>query len=228
MNHYNFIGRNNLTAQRSTDDGVTWNEGLLLDERASVSYPDGVQDKDGLVWITYDRDRQSTGEILLAKFREEDVAAGRDVSGKVSLRQVVNRLEKPGELAAVIAADEARVAAFKKPTAETLERIFSADLHYAHSTGVVDTKPSFIDVLTSGKTKYVGIDYEDREFSFPAPGIALMTGRVRVQAVTAEATLDNLLSFLAVWRLEEGRWRFLSWQSCRMTGDPAKPPHPGR
>ena len=228
VNHYNFIGRNNLTAQRSTDDGVTWNEGLLLDERASVSYPDGVQDKDGLVWITYDRDRQSTGEILLAKFREEDVAAGRDVSGKVSLRQVVNRLEKPGELAAVIAADEARVAAFKKPTAETLERIFSADLHYAHSTGVVDTKPSFIDVLTSGKTKYVGIDYEDREFSFPAPGIALMTGRVRVQAVTAEATLDNLLSFLAVWRLEEGRWRFLSWQSCRMTGAPAKPPHPGR
>jgi hypothetical protein len=228
VNHHNFIGRNNLTAQLSTDDGATWNDGLLLDERANVSYPDGVQDKDGLVWITYDRDRQGTGEILLAKFREEDVAAGRDVSGKVSLRQVVSRLEKPAELAAVIAADEARVAAFKKPTAEALERIFSADLHYAHSTGGVDTKPSFIDVLTSGKTKYVGIDYEDREFSFPAPGIALMTGRVRIQAVTADATLDNLLLFLAVWRLEEGRWRFLSWQSCRMTGDPAKPPHPGR
>ena len=228
VNHHNFIGRNNLTAQLSVDDGATWNDGLLLDERANVSYPDGVQDKDGLVWITYDRDRQGTGEILLAKFREEDVAAGRDVSGKVSLRQVVSRLEKPAELAAVIAADEARVAAFKKPTAEALERIFSADLHYAHSTGGVDTKPSFIDVLTSGKTKYAGIDYEDREFSFPAPGIALMTGRVRIQAVTAEATLDNLLSFLAVWRLEEGRWRFLSWQSCRMTGDPAKPPHPGR
>jgi hypothetical protein len=116
----------------------------------------------------------------------------------------------------VIAADDARVAAFKKPTTEALEKIFSPDLHYAHSTGVVDTKPSFIDVLTSGKTRYVAIDYEDREFSFPTPGIALMTGRVRIQAVTQEATLDNLLSFLAVWRLEEGGWRFLAWQSCRM------------
>jgi hypothetical protein len=238
VNHYKFTGRSHLTARVSTDDGVTWNEGLLLDERGGetfpngvpggVSYPDGVQDKDGLIWITYDRDRQGSGEILLATFREEDVAAGRDVTGKGTLRRVVNRLEKPAELAAVIAADDARVAAFKKPTAEALEKIFSSDLHYAHSTGVVDTKPSFIDVLTSGKTKYVGIDYEDREWSFPAPGIALMTGRVRIKAVTADAPLDNLLSFLAVWRLEEGRWRFLSWQSCRMTGDPAKPPHPSR
>ena len=95
-------------------------------------------------------------------------------------------------------------------------KIFSPDLHYAHSTGVVDTKASFMDVLTSGKTKYIDIDYQGREFSFPAPGIALMTGRVRIKVEKADATLDSVLSFLAVWRLEEGRWRFLAWQSCRM------------
>ena len=96
VNHYKFTGRSHLTAQLSTDDGATWNDGLLLDERAGgVSYPDGVQDKDGLIWITYDRDRDGAGEILLAKFREEDVAAGKDVSGAVSLKQVVNKLDKP-------------------------------------------------------------------------------------------------------------------------------------
>lgn len=222
VNHHNFTGRSHLTARLSTDDGATWNDGLLLDERAGVSYPDGVEDRDGVIWITYDRDRQGSGEILRATFREEDVAAGKDVSGKVSFKQVMSRLEKSADLAAVIAADDARVAAFKKPTAEALDTIFSPDLHYAHSTGVVDTKSSFIDVLTSGKTKYVGIDYEDRDFSFPSPGIALMTGRVRIRAVTPEATLDNLLSYLAVWRLEDGRWRFLAWQSCRMP-PPAQP-----
>jgi hypothetical protein len=36
--------------------------------------------------------------------------------------------------------------------------------------------------------------------------------------VTAEATVDSLFSFLAVWRLEEGRWRFLARQSCRING----------
>ncbi len=95
VNHYKFKGRSHLTAQRSTDDGATWNDGLLLDERGGVSYPDGVQDKDGLIWITYDRDRNGAGEILLAKFREEDVVAGKDVSGAVTLKQVINKLAKP-------------------------------------------------------------------------------------------------------------------------------------
>ena len=95
VNHYKFTGRSHLTAQLSTDDGATWNEGLLLDERGGVSYPDGVQDKDGLIWITYDRGRGWPGEILLAKFREEDVVAGKDVSGAVILKQTVNKLNKP-------------------------------------------------------------------------------------------------------------------------------------
>jgi len=94
VNHYKFTGRSHLTAQLSTDDGATWSDGLLLDERKNVSYPDGVQDKDGLIWITCDRDRGGDGEILLAKFREEDVAAGKNVSGAVTLKQVINKLDK--------------------------------------------------------------------------------------------------------------------------------------
>ena len=95
VNHSKFTGRSHLTAQISTDDGTTWNDGLLLDERSGVSYPDGVQAGDGLIWITYDRDRGGAGEILLAKFKEDDVIAGKDTSGTVSLKQVVNKLDKP-------------------------------------------------------------------------------------------------------------------------------------
>jgi len=107
VNHHNFKGRSHLTARMSTDDGATWNDGLLLDERSNVSYPDGVQDKNGLVWITYDRDRNGTGDILLAKFREEDVAAGKDVSGAVSLRQVISKLDKDGAQLNALSPDEA-------------------------------------------------------------------------------------------------------------------------
>ena len=100
INHYKFKGRSHLYAQLSTNDGQKWNEGLLLDERSGVSYPDGVQDKDGLIWITYDRDRQGDGEILLAKFKEEDVLAGKNVSGAVVLKQSINKLHKPSLLPA--------------------------------------------------------------------------------------------------------------------------------
>lgn len=92
VNHYRFQGRSHLTAQISTDDGETWNDGLLLDERTGISYPDAVEAKDGRITVIYDRDRQGAGEILLAEFREKDVAAGKDVGGEVRLRHVIDHL----------------------------------------------------------------------------------------------------------------------------------------
>lgn len=120
---------------------------------------------------------------------------------------------------AVQSADDARIAAMSSPTRDQLAAIFSDDLRYAHSTGAVDTKTSFIETLASGKTKYRRFDYLEREFSFPAPDIALMTGRVRIKAATAEGEMENALSFLAVWRKEKGQWRFLAWQSCKLPPD---------
>ena len=35
------------------------------------------------------------GEILMAKFREEDVIDGKDVSGALTLKQTVDKLHKP-------------------------------------------------------------------------------------------------------------------------------------
>jgi len=113
-------------------------------------------------------------------------------------------------------ADDARIAAMRSPDARTLSALLSEDLRYAHSTGAVDTRASLMEVLLTGKTKYLGFEYQQRNFSFPAPGIALMTGRARVKAATATGEMDSTLSFLAVWREEDGHWRFLAWQSCKV------------
>ena len=120
------------------------------------------------------------------------------------------------QLAAVQAADKARVAAMQSGDRAKLDAVFSDDLRYAHSNGIVDTKTSFIDILSAGKTKYVGYDYEEQNFTFPAPGIALMTGRAHVKAESECKAMDAVLSFLAVWREEKGQWRFLAWQSCKL------------
>jgi hypothetical protein len=131
-----------------------------------------------------------------------------------SLRAADAKAKVP--LAALESADDARVSAMKSGNREKLQAIFSDELHYAHSTGEVDSKSSFIDKLTSGKTKYALMDYEKREFTFPAPGVALMTGRVHIRAISGANTTDSVLSFLAAWRLEKGQWRFLAWQSCKL------------
>jgi ketosteroid isomerase-like protein len=133
------------------------------------------------------------------------------------------RADETIEQSAVRAADDARIAAMRSPDKAALEAIFSDQLRYAHSNGVVDTKASFVEILTSGKTKYLGYDHLEREFTFPAPGIALMSGKARIQAESAKGKMDSVLSYLAVWKEEGGQWRFLAWQSCRLPVEEAKP-----
>ena len=86
------VGRTDLMAFVSDDDGQTWQGGLMLDEREKVTYPDGVQAPDGTIYIVYDHNRTPDGEVLMATFTEDDVRAGKPVSVKVSLRGEVARL----------------------------------------------------------------------------------------------------------------------------------------
>jgi hypothetical protein len=83
--------RSHLIASLSDDDGKTWQGGLLLDEREAISYPDGCQAPDGTIWIIYDHDRYKAGDILLAKFTEEDVLSGKLVTDSSKLKLLVNR-----------------------------------------------------------------------------------------------------------------------------------------
>jgi predicted neuraminidase len=87
--------RTHMSAWLSEDDGQTWKGGLLLDERNAVSYPDGFESPDGLIHILYDRNRHTDAEILLAKFREEDVLAGKIVSKDAKLRMLANKATGP-------------------------------------------------------------------------------------------------------------------------------------
>ena len=90
--------RSNMTAMLSKDEGKTWPYKLVLDERESVSYPDGVEGKDGFIYVVYDRGRykKDQQEILLARITEADIEAGRLVSPCSYLKQTVNKLADEG------------------------------------------------------------------------------------------------------------------------------------
>jgi hypothetical protein len=81
--------RSSLMAFISKDDGKTWGPGLLLDDRSSVSYPDGFQAPDGTIHILYDWNRHTDAEILLTKFTEEDITKQTKVT-----RSLVNKALK--------------------------------------------------------------------------------------------------------------------------------------
>lgn len=114
-------------------------------------------------------------------------------------------------------ADNARVAATLAADKASLEKVLSGELHYAHSTGVVDTKDSFIETLTSGKNRYLKLDYIKKDFTLLSPDTALMTGQVRVKTESpAKGASEFSLTFLGVWKLENSAWKFRAWQSARL------------
>jgi predicted neuraminidase len=84
-------GRRDLTAFLSQDEGRTWYGSLLLDGRTGVSYPDGVQSPEGMIYIVYDYSRTLEREILMARFTETVVAQGRRASESAELRMLVNK-----------------------------------------------------------------------------------------------------------------------------------------
>ena len=72
------------------------------------------------------------------------------------------------------------VSALVRGDLKVLDRILAGDLIYIHSSGLVDTKASFIDSIKSGALKYEAIDHDDisvRMFN----NLALITGRSAVK-----------------------------------------------
>lgn len=83
--------RTKLTAFLSDDEGKSWKWKLLLDERSGVSYPD-AQEYGGYIYVVYDRDRRGDGEILFAKFTEQDVVDGL-INSNGFVKKVISKIK---------------------------------------------------------------------------------------------------------------------------------------
>ena len=120
-------------------------------------------------------------------------------------------------MVAVTAADDERVAATQAGDRARLAASYSDDLHYAHSSGKIDTKASQLEGVLNGTNVYENFDYKDRTFIPAGPGIVLMKGRVLVHMknkTSGQKTMNDI-NYLSVWREENGKWRFLAWQACK-------------
>jgi ketosteroid isomerase-like protein len=125
-------------------------------------------------------------------------------------------------VAAVRAADDERVAATVAADRARMDAVYSDQLHYTHSNGKFDTKQSYLEAVVSRRTVYSAYEYEKRDFQIASPEVVVMTAHAFITAGTASAPNKLDLNVMAVWRLESGKWRFLSWLSSKIP-PPAAP-----
>jgi uncharacterized protein (TIGR02246 family) len=119
--------------------------------------------------------------------------------------------QSPDE-AAVRAVEDRRIKALVEDDFATLDAIFADDLHYTHSSTVVDDKASYMAALRTGKTKYESIDREPARVRIYGD-TALMTGTA---VVGLRGRAEKLpLRYTLVYVRQGGQWRMVAWQSTR-------------
>lgn len=63
----------------------------MVDPREATSYPDADEDADGRIWLTWDHERYTAGEIPLGCLREADILTGVCQSSDGFLGRAIDR-----------------------------------------------------------------------------------------------------------------------------------------
>lgn len=96
-----------------------------------------------------------------------------------------------------------------------LERIYHNDLSYTHSSGVVDTKTSYLASLKAGATKYQSVDRDEIKVSIYGQ-TALVTCRADIKLLNRGQPVSLTLRLLHVYIRQGGRWQMVAHQSTRI------------
>lgn len=112
----------------------------------------------------------------------------------------------------LIQCDQQRHNALLKADTEVLDKLFTDDLIYLHSTGVIDDKKVYLDGLKTGKTRYLTIAYEVGEYRM-GENFAQISGKVDMQILLADVEKQVRALIISTWRIENERWRMMTWQA---------------
>ena len=112
-------------------------------------------------------------------------------------------------------AEDARYAAQMGNDFAAMDKLFSPDLVYTHTSAVVDNKQSYIESMRSGKVVYKVMrrsDVQVRTFGC----IAILTGNGNYDVTVNDKDVNVLLRFHSIWQKKDGMMQYVSWQSTRI------------
>jgi hypothetical protein len=112
----------------------------------------------------------------------------------------------------VKALEDRRYAAMIAADDETMNELFADTLCYTHSHGGIDTKPVYIDNLTSGRAAYRAIERFDEEF-IEYDNTVVVSTRVILHLTVGDVERTVTARATVTWARTDGRWQFVAWQS---------------
>lgn len=106
-----------------------------------------------------------------------------------------------------------RYAAMLARDIKTLDDMFHEELLYTHSSGVVDTKSTYLAAIASGATRYLSARRRDERIRIVAD-TAFITGQADLDVEIGGEKKALKIRFLNAWVKTPAGWKFIAWQSC--------------
>jgi hypothetical protein len=114
--------------------------------------------------------------------------------------------------AQVLAADDKRYAFMLAKDYEGLAGILDDAILYTHSTGVTDTKDSYLNLMRSGVVTYKSVNRQKEMFTRSGDTV-MFVGEALVEAVVKGDVKQLNNRFTTTWVRRDGNWTMLSWAS---------------
>lgn len=118
------------------------------------------------------------------------------------------------EEAAVQQAVDALNRAMLEADRAKLEALVAEQLSYGHSTGSIQTKAQFVDVIVNKETIYKSIVLTEPT-TVIAGNNAIVRHAAAVEAESGSRSVSAKIGVLQVWVKQDGRWKLLARQAFR-------------
>jgi ketosteroid isomerase-like protein len=120
-----------------------------------------------------------------------------------------------GQESDIRAAEQTWAKAILARDAATLKKLLGDQLIYAHSTGIVDTKSSYIAKVASGKQLYEKVEQEALTVKMYG-GTSVVHARMHISGVNQNGKFDDQLMMLHVWVKNGADWQLVGHQTTKL------------
>lgn len=96
-----------------------------------------------------------------------------------------------------------------------VDALLTPDIIYAHSTGIIDTKSSYMEKLRSGKQKYDGIEHKSTTVRVHGDSVVTHS-QMRMHGTNAAGKFDDKVMMMHVWVKSGGKWLLAAHQTTKL------------
>jgi ketosteroid isomerase-like protein len=96
-----------------------------------------------------------------------------------------------------------------------LQSLTAEELSYGHSSGTMEDKLAFVEVIASGKSDYKSLELSGQTIKF-AGNTAIVRHKFVAEMVNNGASSTISIGVLQIWQKQKGKWKLLARQAFKL------------